>query len=193
MPCAGNSSEACGGPNLLTTYYANTAAPSGPQTNPGPSGWTSFGCWTDAGTRTLANQVQVDGGAAAMTVAKCTTACGSAGFTLAGLEYASECWHVYPFPLQLSSKARHKCEFLRKLKLHQRKIHALERPQHIWATGDPLLSSHRRSRYYLTHQLTCCQSGATIRCQALHRKRTLLTVIWCAMAILKSSAARAIG
>ena len=92
MPCAGNSSEACGGPNLLTVYYANMPAPQGPQTNPGPTGWTSFGCWTDAGARTIANQVQVDGGAAAMTVSKCTAACGSAGYTLAGLEYAQECW-----------------------------------------------------------------------------------------------------
>jgi hypothetical protein len=92
MACAANSSEACGGPNLLSVYYANKAAPQGPQTNPGPSGWTSFGCWTDNGPRTLGNQVQVAGGAAGMTVAGCTSACGSSGYALAGLEYAQECW-----------------------------------------------------------------------------------------------------
>lgn len=92
MACAGNSSEACGGPDLLNVYYSNKPAPQGPATNPGPSGWTSFGCWTDNGPRTLSNQVQVPGGAAGMTVAGCTLACGSAGYTLAGLEYAQECW-----------------------------------------------------------------------------------------------------
>ena len=93
MACAANSSEACGGPDLLTVYYANKAAPAGPVTNPGPAGWTSYGCWTDGGTRTLSNSVQVSGGAAAMTVALCTAACKSAGYIFAGVEYGQECEH----------------------------------------------------------------------------------------------------
>lgn len=92
MGCSANSSEACGGPNLLTVYYANQPAPKGPQTNPGPSGWTSYGCWIDGAPRTLGHQVQVSGGSAAMSVSACTAACGFANYTLAGVEYASECW-----------------------------------------------------------------------------------------------------
>ena len=92
MACAANSSEACGGADLITIYYANKPAPKGPVTNPGPPGWTSYGCWIDGATRTLGHQIQVSGGAPNMTVANCTAACGAAGYTLAGLEYASECW-----------------------------------------------------------------------------------------------------
>jgi hypothetical protein len=84
MGCSYNSSEACGGPNLLTVYYANKPAPQGPFTNPGPPGWTSYGCWTDGAPRTLANAVQVTGGGDNMTVAACTSACSAAGYTLAG-------------------------------------------------------------------------------------------------------------
>lgn len=88
MACSGNSSEACGGPNLLDIYYANKPAPQGPVTNPGPAGWTSFGCYADGSTKSLANGVQVPGGGSNLTVSSCTTACGAAGYTLAGVEYA---------------------------------------------------------------------------------------------------------
>lgn len=90
MGCAYNGSEACGGPDLLTTYYANEPAPQGPTTNPGPPGWTLYGCVTDGATRTLANTIQVEGGGSNMTVAGCTTACTAAGYQLSGVEYAGE-------------------------------------------------------------------------------------------------------
>lgn len=88
--CSGNSSEACGGGNLLTVYYANQAPLPGPVTDPGPPGWTSFGCWTDQAPRTLSNEVQVPGGGSNLTVAACTSACGDAGYTLAGVEYGGK-------------------------------------------------------------------------------------------------------
>ena len=90
MACTGNPSEVCGGPALLTVYYANTPVPQGPHTNNGPAGWTSSGCWLDGSTKALANEVQVDGGGSNMTVTGCTAACGAAGYKLAGIEYASK-------------------------------------------------------------------------------------------------------
>jgi hypothetical protein len=88
MACSANSTEACGGPNRLSVYYANKAVPSGPAVAPAPSGWVSFGCWTDGSAKSLANSVQVQGGESNMTVEGCTTACSAANQSLAGLEYA---------------------------------------------------------------------------------------------------------
>jgi hypothetical protein len=90
MACSGNSTQACGGPDLITVYYANAPAPQGPQTNPGPAGWTSAGCWADGPSKALANSVQVPGGGNNMTVMECTSACSAAGYKLAGVEYASK-------------------------------------------------------------------------------------------------------
>jgi len=42
MPCQGNSTEACGGPNRLTMFYN----PDGPVVNPGPGNWGYMGCYT---------------------------------------------------------------------------------------------------------------------------------------------------
>ncbi|QIW95400.1 hypothetical protein AMS68_000918 [Peltaster fructicola] len=93
MACSGNSAEVCGGPNLLTIYYANTAAPIPPSVNPGPPGWTSYGCYAEGSTRTLANLYDVPGGSAKnMSVAACTSVCGANGYSLAGVEYASQCF-----------------------------------------------------------------------------------------------------
>lgn len=90
MACAGNPSEVCGGSGLLTIYYANAPVPQGPHTNSGPPGWTSAGCWADGPNKALANGVDVPGGGDNMTVIECTSACGAAGYTLAGVEYASK-------------------------------------------------------------------------------------------------------
>ena len=42
MPCTGNATEACGGPNRLNLFWSGT---SGPQVNPGPWLWTFAGCY----------------------------------------------------------------------------------------------------------------------------------------------------
>lgn len=92
MACAGNSSEACGAANYLSVYFANKQAPQGPKVNPGPSNWTSYGCWTDGNPRTLPNRLQTPGDESNMTVALCATAAAASGYTLFGVEYAGECY-----------------------------------------------------------------------------------------------------
>lgn len=53
---------------------------------------TSFLLCSDSQAgRTLRNQVQVNGGAAANSVARCTSACGALNYKYAGVEYAQEC------------------------------------------------------------------------------------------------------
>lgn len=78
---------------MLSVYFANKDAPKGPSVNPGPPGWTSYGCYQDGNPRTLSH---TDGSIqfSNMTVALCTSACGSNGYTLAGVEYSGECYCV---------------------------------------------------------------------------------------------------
>src|ERR1700761_9187426 len=92
MACTGNASEPCGAGNRLSVFHT-TQALRGPSVNPGPPGWTSLGCYSDSvGARTLLNGVATAGGGSAMTIALCTTACKQAGYSLAGAEYAGECY-----------------------------------------------------------------------------------------------------
>ncbi|KAL7928405.1 glycoside hydrolase family 55 protein [Trichoderma chlorosporum] len=74
------------GPTTLSTI--TTTSPPAKQT-----GWNFLGCYSDnVNGRTLANQVQVAGGASAMSIQACEAACQSAGYTIAGVEYSGECW-----------------------------------------------------------------------------------------------------
>jgi glucan 1,3-beta-glucosidase len=86
------------GPNPTTssTTRASTTLSTRTTTSatagPTPSGWRYLGCYTDnVGGRALPVGTQVPGGAGAMTVEACTTACRAGGYVLAGLEYAGEC------------------------------------------------------------------------------------------------------
>ena len=105
MACAANSSEACGGPNRLNLFYnpvalaavsaSSSAAPSATSSasasaSSAPAGWTSLGCYTDSvGGRTLTTNEYPPG---QMTVELCTSTCKTAGYSLAGVEYAGECY-----------------------------------------------------------------------------------------------------
>ncbi len=90
--CPGDSSENCGAGNRLN-LYTRTSDP----VTPTLTTYSSRGCYAEpSGARALASQVT---GAADMTVEKCATFCGSAGYTLFGLEYYTEvntpCWLRY--------------------------------------------------------------------------------------------------
>ena len=92
MPCSGDASQPCGGPNRLSLFHST--AVSGPQTNPAVNGFVHMGCYSEGTTgRALTHGVNgavVPG--AHMTVDRCTAACANAGFLLAGVEYGSECF-----------------------------------------------------------------------------------------------------
>ncbi|KAH8900419.1 glyoxal oxidase like protein [Thozetella sp. PMI_491] len=89
-PCAGNASEACGGSSLLNLFFSTV--PLGPEPNPGVDGWDYVGCYTEGdGGRALTVGIGSVPNAQ-MTVALCTAACKAAGYILAGVEYAGECY-----------------------------------------------------------------------------------------------------
>lgn len=99
MVCAGNSSEYCGGPNRLSLYNYTQTLPTSPGTGGGSStvfavktglsgNWTYEGCYIDnANGRILGNELD----SASTTVESCIANCASQNFTIAGIEYSTQC------------------------------------------------------------------------------------------------------
>ncbi|KAH6679413.1 WSC domain-containing protein [Halenospora varia] len=93
MGCSANTTEVCGGPNRVSVFWNGQSPPPGPQTNPGALEFGFFGCYTEGnGGRALTHGMAVNGGGDAMTVALCVQACKNSGYSMAGVEYASECY-----------------------------------------------------------------------------------------------------
>ncbi|KAI5359093.1 putative hem peroxidase, carbohydrate-binding WSC, hem peroxidase superfamily [Septoria linicola] len=93
MPCAGNSTEICGGSSRLNVYQITALPTMNPGSNSLPAGWNALGCFTDStSARSLSNGVEVQGGSSNMTIRGCLSACAGRGFAYAGLEYAQECF-----------------------------------------------------------------------------------------------------
>ncbi|KIK64395.1 hypothetical protein GYMLUDRAFT_161073 [Collybiopsis luxurians FD-317 M1] len=86
-PCAGNASEICGGSESILIYTNGEPAPVIVQDI---GNWSYTGCFTDSvGDRVLAAGIDIPAGVTAET---CTATCHTAGFAVAGLENAQECW-----------------------------------------------------------------------------------------------------
>lgn len=94
MPCTGNATTQCGGPNRLSVFWNGQAPSSALSEISAVNGWSSLGCYTDQGpaARTLTTIMPTTGGQPALTIERCTSACQEGGFTLAGVEYGSECF-----------------------------------------------------------------------------------------------------
>ncbi|KAJ9092947.1 hypothetical protein QFC19_008545 [Naganishia cerealis] len=106
MPCQVPTlaTDKCGGPNRLTVFqYTGTITPPvvvnppagggsavAPVTTGLPTGWSYRGCYVDnVNGRILVNQ-RPD--MTALTVQSCIAACTGAGFTVAGMEYSTQCF-----------------------------------------------------------------------------------------------------
>ena len=101
--------ETCGGPGALelmknpnpgavpVTSAVLAPSPSPTSTPPSSSGtWTAAGCAQDGGARALTGYTFATN---SMTPTLCQNTCASKGFSIAGVEYSSEC---YCTPLSLS-------------------------------------------------------------------------------------------
>jgi hypothetical protein len=88
MTCAGDASLTCGGPESLSIYKSRSAT--SVTTNPGPAGWTYLSCYEDpVYDRTPTVRVETS---TPNSVESCTSACRTAGYKYAGVEWSSECW-----------------------------------------------------------------------------------------------------
>jgi len=95
----GNSTEICGGPSRMTMF--NYTLGWGPPTL--PTGWSSIGCWTDAGsTRALGSYSFTS---SSMTRELCMSTCLAKGYAFAGAEYSTECYCANSFALSSTSGA----------------------------------------------------------------------------------------
>ncbi|KAF8263422.1 copper radical oxidase [Lactarius quietus] len=90
--CKGNPSETCGAGNRLNMYWSGKNPPPPPEIVPSVGPWKSLGCYTDGNPRALSVGTTPIGGASNNSVESCTGACFAAGYHLAGVEYADECY-----------------------------------------------------------------------------------------------------
>lgn len=72
-----------------TTLISSTS----PTSTAVPTGWVLLGCYTDnVSGRALPDGIPAPGGPTNMTVQNCQAGCQALGYTLAGVEYADECY-----------------------------------------------------------------------------------------------------
>jgi len=98
MLCQGNSEEFCGGPNRLTAYNYTGLGSSGGGGGGGqgivttglPGSWAYNACWVDNVHGRIINGN--DFGNAHITVESCIATCIANNFTVAGLEYSTQCF-----------------------------------------------------------------------------------------------------
>ncbi|KAF4622575.1 hypothetical protein D9613_009394 [Agrocybe pediades] len=93
MGCAGNSTQACGGPNRLSVYSSKPIValpvPSAMKTNL-PGNWTYAGCLRETATgKMFANQIIWIGNNTALA---CMNQCAAFGYSAAGVEFGQECY-----------------------------------------------------------------------------------------------------
>jgi hypothetical protein len=90
MPCAGDPTTTCGGPNALRVYDTYGVEYPTPVNGFPARGWYYYGCLTDTRTnRTVARRTLLS---QPLTAASCMAACQAGGFTVSGLEYGNECY-----------------------------------------------------------------------------------------------------
>jgi hypothetical protein len=105
MLCNGDQTQICGGPDRLTAFKYVTdpneptstptpTGPTGPTATPTatglPEGFAYKGCWVDGpGFRIMGNQQTDDPD---MTISSCSQACAALGYTVAGMEYSTQCF-----------------------------------------------------------------------------------------------------
>jgi hypothetical protein len=108
MACNGNSAEMCGGPNRLnmysytasgtsstasgigtTTSKPSTTTSSIPTVTGLPQGWAYKGCWLDQQFGRILAVSEPDD--ATLTIESCVATCVGAGYSVAGMEYFTQC------------------------------------------------------------------------------------------------------
>ncbi|KAK7418586.1 hypothetical protein QQZ08_011170 [Neonectria magnoliae] len=95
MVCAGNQTQWCGAPNLLTIWNDTSYTPPVPlvvgSTKTAKGSATYFGCWSEASSgRALSSDRTAN--ATGMTNEMCVAYCIAGGYAYAGTEYAQECY-----------------------------------------------------------------------------------------------------
>ncbi|KAF9033806.1 WSC domain-containing protein [Panaeolus papilionaceus] len=108
MPCAGNPNETCGGSNQLFVYRNINAFL--PRIKPQIQDYEYKGCYSDTlNPRTLPRQFFFPASQGGVTIEKCVAACSAEHWSIAGLEYGSECFCGDFFRLDVVSLPANRC------------------------------------------------------------------------------------
>ncbi|KAI0338032.1 WSC-domain-containing protein [Trametopsis cervina] len=91
MACGGSNSQTCGGNWAINVFKVASSGSNAVSTSPssGATTWTGPKCTQDGPARALIGYFT---SSASMTVEKCQSICGSKGFSIAGLEFSTECY-----------------------------------------------------------------------------------------------------
>lgn len=97
MACSGNAAQICGGSGRITiltsssgtTTTTTTTTSTTTSATSTPTGWSLLGCYQDGPTRALQGKEVTS---SSNSPAFCTSTCAAAGYTLAGVEYGTECY-----------------------------------------------------------------------------------------------------
>ncbi|KAK6903486.1 hypothetical protein I203_106989 [Kwoniella mangroviensis CBS 8507] len=87
MPCAGDSTETCGGPNAINVFINPDITPDVINL---PDGWSTYGTVAE-GTNGRALTYTL-WSSSTNTVESCAAGCAAAGYSIAGTEYSAECY-----------------------------------------------------------------------------------------------------
>ncbi|WVQ80219.1 hypothetical protein IAT38_002324 [Cryptococcus sp. DSM 104549] len=87
MPCAGDSTEICGGPNAINVFINTDVEPASVVL---PTGWYTYGVVGEGvGGRALTYTLW---SSSSNTIESCAQGCADLGYTISGTEYSSECY-----------------------------------------------------------------------------------------------------
>jgi len=88
-PCSGNTTQACGGTDIISVYQDPTFLT---VDNSTIADYKSMGCYSEGtnGRALIWQQNQLDPNS--MTVEECLFACKNGGYSFAGVEYATQCF-----------------------------------------------------------------------------------------------------
>lgn len=90
MPCNGNNSQICGGPNALSMFQNTKYMEASNKATVMSGTWSYQGCYTDSSNRALGAYSFAN--STGMSIEMCATACAQKGYSWMGSEYAAECY-----------------------------------------------------------------------------------------------------
>ncbi|KAH9165919.1 WSC domain-containing protein [Lactarius sanguifluus] len=104
VPCGGDPTKMCGGPNRLNLYWSGAPLPPPPTLVPtssiGP--WNYLGCYNDSDSQRILESpiTKIPGGPSNTSVETCTDECRAQGYVVAGIEWAWQCFcgHLINYP-----------------------------------------------------------------------------------------------
>ncbi|KAI9436607.1 hypothetical protein H4582DRAFT_401431 [Lactarius indigo] len=104
IPCAGDSTETCGGTLRINLYWSGAPLPPPPILVPTSSSgeWILGGCYNDSNSQRILElqMYNIPGGQFNTSVENCTDECYALGYVVAGVEWAWQCFcgHLINYP-----------------------------------------------------------------------------------------------